>query len=306
MSNSLAQTARKRVDRWVKAVEEKGVEFPVDLDHAWPIIGYTEKKPAKAALLKKGKQGIDFIFGVQTKNKKSGRGRKAEKIFMTTRIFQHLCLMADTDKANDIREYFIEAERRYREIMRSLKSNSAEYLNAKDVRLGLCDSNKEVAAAVKVDITEYEYLYRTSKEKGKAYHNTFDNRCKGLYEKTNQQMGDYIKEETGREPEGTYSDYYEPAAQGFEHLANKLIVENKNRGKVKIESISKDVSGSIRKLILEQTGKKDYMPKLAKNRMTLREARSDNTLPASDRPKLDAPQQAEEEGDYCNDGCIFP
>lgn len=97
------------VDAWIEA-EQRGVCFSVPFDAAWPIVGYSTKSNAKRGLkgLRKGKHFSSDLM------KSNQRGRSTEVIMMTCDAFKHFCLMAETDEGEAIRDYFIEAEKKWK------------------------------------------------------------------------------------------------------------------------------------------------------------------------------------------------
>ncbi len=109
------------LDGWIEA-ERNGIEFPVPFDLAWKMAGYSTKANAKQSglkALKKGKQ-----FSSQTMKTSSG-GRPSELIMISIDGFKHFCLMADTPEGIDIRNYFIEATRKW-EIVRQIAPEIAQ------------------------------------------------------------------------------------------------------------------------------------------------------------------------------------
>ncbi|MEO0434985.1 MAG: hypothetical protein AAF151_25175 [Cyanobacteria bacterium J06656_5] len=91
--------------------------FPVDFDDAWKWIGYTRKGDAKVALLNAGFiDGVDFrVFRQTPKNSKGGRPK--EFITLTVDCFKSFGMMAGTEKGKQIRQYFLECEKRVKEII---------------------------------------------------------------------------------------------------------------------------------------------------------------------------------------------
>lgn len=105
------------IDRWIEA-EQNGEQFPVPFDLAWQIAGYSTKANAKRKLSSKKshlKKGEDYSSDLM-KNKKEGRS--SELIHLTCDAFKHFCLIAETDRGRDIRQYFIEAEKKWRVVER--------------------------------------------------------------------------------------------------------------------------------------------------------------------------------------------
>lgn len=97
------------IEEWIQS-EQDGIEFPVPFDAAWGIAGYSTKASAKRGIkdLKEGKHFSTELL----KNKQ--KGRSSESIKMSCDAFKHFCLLAKTDEGDEIREYFIEAEKKWK------------------------------------------------------------------------------------------------------------------------------------------------------------------------------------------------
>jgi hypothetical protein len=101
---------QKLIEQWVKK-EMNGEQFPVDFDLAWQIAGYSTKANAKAKGLNKLEKDTDFSsLGMKSSN----GGRSSEVIGMTCDAFKHFCLMAKTSQGREIRQYFIECEKKWK------------------------------------------------------------------------------------------------------------------------------------------------------------------------------------------------
>lgn len=108
MSESIVnQDLTRLLDSWLDA-ERNGVKFPVPFDVAWQIAGYCRKDSAKRYLPKASQ---DKLFHRYVE--KSG-GRPREVIMLSCDGLKHLCLMADTESGETIRQYFIEVEKKWR------------------------------------------------------------------------------------------------------------------------------------------------------------------------------------------------
>jgi hypothetical protein len=95
------------VDEWIQS-ELRGETFPVPFDTAWGIAGYSRKDSAKR-YLPKSKQGELFHVHVE----KTG-GRPKSVINLSVDGMKHICLMAETPEGDAVREYFIEAEKKWK------------------------------------------------------------------------------------------------------------------------------------------------------------------------------------------------
>ena len=112
MSEIIVNETQALLDQWLEA-EKSGVQFPVPFDQAWPMAGYSRKDSAKRKLSKR-REGSHFHKSVQMVKRSQGGGRKLESISLSIDGFKHLCLMAETPEGDAIRDYFIEAEKKWR------------------------------------------------------------------------------------------------------------------------------------------------------------------------------------------------
>lgn len=93
---------------------------PIDFDAAWKWAGYSKKENAKRVLNSGFGKGSDFYSIISTIRK---RGNLEEKIYLTIECFKHFCIMAQTKKGKECRQYLLDCEKKYRE-MRSISTTS--------------------------------------------------------------------------------------------------------------------------------------------------------------------------------------
>jgi phage anti-repressor protein len=94
-------------------------EFPVDFDNVWVWLGFSRKDSAKRGFLDAGFfEGQDFRFS-HNKVEKSEKGRPSEKLMLTIDCFKMFCMMAGTDQGWQVRLYFLDCERRLKELTKS-------------------------------------------------------------------------------------------------------------------------------------------------------------------------------------------
>lgn len=112
------------VEDWLKA-ESEGERFPVPFDIAWQIAGYSTKGKGKRRLTSKRShliEGQDYLIEKGDYNQnvfaQSGKsvisGRSSDLILLTNDAFKHFCLIAETEQGRQIRQYFIECEKKWR------------------------------------------------------------------------------------------------------------------------------------------------------------------------------------------------
>lgn len=122
-SDSEQLDVQNLVDNWLK-LESEGEQFPVNFDIAWKIAGYSTKANAKRKLTGKTSyliQNQDYVLekGDIIRSEQSLlNGRSSDLIRLSCDAFKHFCLIAETEQGRQIRQYFIEAEKKWRIVQR--------------------------------------------------------------------------------------------------------------------------------------------------------------------------------------------
>lgn len=170
--------------------EHNGVEFPVDFDIAWRIAGYSTKQKGKNKL-KYLVSGVDFLTN---RVKSSNGGRPSHLILLTCDAFKHFCLLAETKQGRDIRQYFIEAEKKFRHTLINNSKTLTRYApnehHTFEERLkSLSNSDLENISRI---IMEHEKKYTESLKKAVHLHNLVKCEFKRRLE-TNSEIIDIIK-----------------------------------------------------------------------------------------------------------------
>jgi hypothetical protein len=98
---------------------DKNKDFVIDLDNIWQWFGFNQKEAAKRVLDKNFIIDRDYvIFAPPIGGMKKGRGgHNKETILMTIKTFKKFCLKADTKKADQIHEYYINLEEILQEVI---------------------------------------------------------------------------------------------------------------------------------------------------------------------------------------------
>lgn len=132
------------LEQW-KQAQRNGEKFPVPFETAWVIAGYSRKDVAK----RDGLSGLKVGKHFSTEKWKNGqRGRSKEIIMLSLDAFKHLCLMANTDEGEVIRDYFIDAEEKW-QITQQIApqvANEVEMMHMK-IELAKIEAQKEFAIA---------------------------------------------------------------------------------------------------------------------------------------------------------------
>ena len=115
-------------------------DFVIDLDNIWKWLGFSTKQKAKLLLEKNFVINKDYILlNLQDKQTNDCRGGHNKQTFLLNiHTFKLFCIKAETEKANEIHEYFVKLEDIMHQIVQEenneLKQNSDLFGNMlKDV-----------------------------------------------------------------------------------------------------------------------------------------------------------------------------
>ena len=95
-------------------------DFVIDLDNVWKWLGFTQKFKAKNLLEKNFKENIDYkkLLLLQQKQTKHVKGGQNKEIFMLNiKTFKLFCIKSETQKADEIHEYFLKMEQIIQEVI---------------------------------------------------------------------------------------------------------------------------------------------------------------------------------------------
>jgi phage anti-repressor protein len=101
--------------------------YPVDFDQAWEWIGYSSKQKGKDSLLRNFIENDHYTRSVEMVKRKQGGGAAKEKILLTKDTFKMFCMLAQTSKGNEVREYFIKVEKKLYQI-----TSDTNYIETRD------------------------------------------------------------------------------------------------------------------------------------------------------------------------------
>jgi phage anti-repressor protein len=146
------------IDKWLEQ-EQRGTRFPVDFDTAWHIAGYSNKANAKRKL-EKLVEGSDFS-SIMRKN--GQRGRSSHSINLTCDAFKHFCLLAETEEGRQIRQYFIECEKKWNLVQKHRPDVVAE-IEILQLKLQLAQAEAQKALAEKAVLDTRHLIVATCPE----------------------------------------------------------------------------------------------------------------------------------------------
>ena len=108
--------------------------YTIDFEAGWRWAGYSTKQKALKSLKSKFEENSEFLtLRLKTRERD---GRPAEKIYLTIDCFKHFCIMADTKKGKECRQYLLKCEKEFR-LRRSISTTSttnytySEFINKK-------------------------------------------------------------------------------------------------------------------------------------------------------------------------------
>lgn len=153
------------LDGWIEA-ERNGVQFPVPFDLAWRIAGYSKKANGKRELT-----GIEPSMWCSKKsnvpsNNATGVTR-IEDITLSLDGFKDFCLLAKTPEGRQVRQYFIESEKKWRLVQQIapqvaqdvelMRIQAQESLVARQIQLAQAEQQKAQAEMELLDRRETIY-----------------------------------------------------------------------------------------------------------------------------------------------------
>jgi phage anti-repressor protein len=95
---------------------DKG-DFPIDFDDVWRWLDYSRKNNALRALIDELDVNADYIQGVLlNKEGKATGGRPSDKYYLSVDGFKVFCMAAGTQRGKEVRRYFVEVEKAYKEL----------------------------------------------------------------------------------------------------------------------------------------------------------------------------------------------
>lgn len=121
--------------------------YPVDFEWLRKFLKYSTKGHAKTKLISDERLVGEFIITQSRKNAK--RGRPCETIMMTVRGFKHFCMAAQTDRGEQIRDYYCLLEDENAE----LKEQNASLLADNVGLVGAADAFRAEITSGKVAVT---------------------------------------------------------------------------------------------------------------------------------------------------------
>jgi predicted GIY-YIG superfamily endonuclease len=129
-------------------------DFVIDFDRIWKWCKYSRKSVAKSHLTTNLKAGVDYKILLQDKmHQKTGSGsggHNKETIMLNIRAFKKFCLSAQTEKAPEIHDYYIDMEEIHHEMIAEEQKHELQLKDNEIERQSIeCERNLIVNAHLK-------------------------------------------------------------------------------------------------------------------------------------------------------------
>src|SRR6476620_9988680 len=140
----------------------KDDEFIIELDKVWKWVGFSRIDSAKRVLEKNFKINQDYKIALHNLvERKNEGGYNKETVLMTIDTFKNFCMIANTDKAKSIRNYYIKMEKLVTETFET---------EMNEIRLQLQTTQNELQDKEIEQRTKIENTLKTSFDKRKLVY----------------------------------------------------------------------------------------------------------------------------------------
>lgn len=111
----------------IEVMYQSSEEFPVDFDNFWQWLGYSRKYHALQALKNCGfAETLDYYTFADNSVKGT---RPAERYFLTLDCAKQFAMMAGTEQGKQVRLYFLEVEKAYKQLVSKKPLTAQEQLD---------------------------------------------------------------------------------------------------------------------------------------------------------------------------------
>lgn len=232
----------------IKLVNEKENEFPVPFDGLWQWVGYSTKGNAlrklKTSRFQEDKDFCSFI-----RNDKRAIGATViEDIFLTVDAAKKFCLLANTEQGDEVRDYFIAAEKKARELLQE-QLDLHQITGRAKTRVEVTEINKQVA--------------NLAHDHGTSYGKLHNDRYTGLYGKTAAEL----RAEIGIGKKKTPLNYMSGSDLTLQKIVNEKALEIGDPDKVY------ELASGFKEVIETASGKQ-LTPNWEKDKLSPDKARS--------------------------------
>jgi hypothetical protein len=186
-------------------------DFVIDLDNVWKWLGFQQKYNAKRLLEKYFTINKDYkvlLLNPEEQKKDSRGGHNKEIIKMTIKSFKLFCIKAETEKANEIHEYYIKMEEILQEVLQEESTELKKQLEQTKLEITQIEDkkNKEMEGKLvsqqfiekeKVLLKEYSnsgtivYIIKVKSFSNGEYIVKIGHSTKGIHDRYTEHKGKY-------------------------------------------------------------------------------------------------------------------
>ena len=130
-------------------------DFVIDLDNIWKWLGFSQKYNAKRLLEKYFTINKDYkvlLLNTEEQKKDARGGHNKEIIKMTIKSFKLFCIKTETEKANEIHEYYIKLEEILQEVLQEESSELKKQLEQSKEEIIQLETNKNIEMEEKLAV----------------------------------------------------------------------------------------------------------------------------------------------------------
>ena len=112
-------------------------DFVIDLDNVWKWLGFSQKIKAKNILEKYFIENIDYkksLCDIAQQSVHIKGGHNKEIIMLTIKAFKSFCLKSNTQKANEVHDYFMKLEEILHEVVQEENSELKKQLEMQSIQ----------------------------------------------------------------------------------------------------------------------------------------------------------------------------
>lgn len=161
-------------------------DFVVDFDEIYQWLGFTTKGNAKRVLIKNYTENVDYkiihtnsciayherkaVF--YTDIVKQNGGQNKENILMNIKTFKELCMIANTEKAKQVRTYYATLENMYFDLIKEEYTKQHNLITENGIKITTLENNLS-DTQLKLDTYPSYYFYEEEIKRANNLHKSF-------------------------------------------------------------------------------------------------------------------------------------
>jgi phage anti-repressor protein len=150
----------------------KSNDFIIDLNNIWEWLGFSQKIKAKQILEKNFIKDNDYKIVYRKSAENLQGGRPKEHVLLTIKTFKKLCMKANTSKANEIHNYYVNLEEILFEVLEEQGTELQQEINDTKLKLEETESTLESTKQRLNKVLKKKY---TTEERGDIVYLFTDN-----------------------------------------------------------------------------------------------------------------------------------